>query len=143
MKDRIADQGIPGRLDELIAMPVRIDNHQYERRLEKGGYKQSPRIAQKDPDAIIVDSTTSRRESKDKRRQRKEGLCFGCGKAGHINANYPNKGKKDKGKTAAAVQKQGPSKGEKKKRATTAVVQEDLEGEDYSLDSENDSNLEV
>ena len=90
-----------------------------------------------------VDATTSRKESKGKRHQRKKGLCFGCGKAGHINVNCPNKGKKDKGKTATAVQKKSLSKGVKKKRATVAAVEEGLEDEDYSSNSENDLDSEA
>ena len=61
---------------------------------------------QKDPNAMDVDAMSTEQQAE----AMKKGLCFGCGKQGHCNADCPDK--------------KGKKKGEEKKKWTSKELKE-------------------
>ena len=104
VKDEIARSDRPTTLQGLIELAIKIDNRNYERRLEKSGQKASwsnskkPKRNNNWPQPMELDATQKPSQTKDtkKDRQYKERLCFNCNKPGHIARNCQQKREKGK-----------------------------------------------
>ena len=87
-----------------------VYDRQYNQQ-NRGSYNPAPTQSQSEATPMEVDSVTTSQQRKNKsklspeeRQKRLEkGLCFGCGKAGHIAKECPAKTSKSKGKNISST----------------------------------------
>jgi hypothetical protein len=101
VKDEIARLDALDTLNDLIIIAIKIDNHHYERAIERKGHytghrNRSKRKYRSDLIELNAAQRTRAKPSKDEIGRRKEKkLCFECGLPGHQAASHrKNRAKK-------------------------------------------------
>lgn len=102
MKDELSFRELPGQLDDLVDLSLRVDNRRRERDRERGsargtffrptqgteparGFREGP------PYDEPMQLGAARLSQTERQRRQREGRCLYCGRGGHLVATCPEK----------------------------------------------------
>ena len=95
LKDGLATVETPNDLETLASLAIHLDNRLRERHRTQPHTRRSADVpapswspASSDPEPMLIGGTRLSQAEKDRRRR--EGLCYYCGKAGHLRASCPD-----------------------------------------------------
>lgn len=100
IKDKFARTKLPTTYQEMVRTAIQIDSRMYDRFRETGRFPRNaantaqPRNSLPLGDPMDLDANqrrTPRLAPEEEQRRREKGLCFHCGKHGHISRNCPDK----------------------------------------------------